>query len=161
MLWKYVSAESWGTDVSWGQYKKGLLKWLRALFFLAGPFLLDLVPLRFPDHPGLHFPLAPLKCPILRQTRQCSWKPSINRNCTYDHHLIVRGPNFWCLPHGHLTKLRNDSVLTKAVMGVDRLLHRPSFSVSTRHASSALLPWLTPGGTTQENDRNVCVFMSG
>lgn len=26
----------------------------------------------------------------------------------------------------------------------------------THHPSPALLPWLTPGGTTQENDRNVC-----
>lgn len=52
-------------------------------------------------------------------------------------------------------------MLTKAVMGADRLFYLPSFSASTHRPSSALLPWLTPGGTTQENDRNVSVFMPG
>lgn len=38
----------------------------------------------------------------------------------YHHHLVFWGPNSLCLPSWHLTKLSNDSVLTKAVTGANR-----------------------------------------
>lgn len=107
-----------------------------------------------------HFPTW--NAPILGQMKQCCAYALQTENvtCNYYYYQLISSHLLRVkvsMPSKLRFSLNKDMTLLWELTGYGTLF----FSTSLHQPSSALLSWLKPRGTTQENHSNLCVLMTG